>query len=175
MQLPLLLALLGQFNPHAPDPRLRRAIREQAVVWAGPKSRELVETGDEAALALLACSPSGARNLVQFHASGALGELPRPPDLLRVVSMTGDEALFFAIQHTEELRDKDMFDAYLFAPLDYALGLKKLDQGAAEVRAGKLAYFEARSPPWSMRTISFWGGIVAIAGLLVWRWRRNSV
>src|SRR3989442_46675 len=86
--------LFGQYNPYAPvrppnaDPRIRRAPREQAGAYAGPNPRELVETGgDEAVAAIFACSPSGARNLVQFYASGALAKLPRPPDLLRVIAV----------------------------------------------------------------------------------------
>jgi hypothetical protein len=174
----LLLVLLppgdaaGQFNPNSLSAYQRRQIREKAVAWAGPQSRAFVETGDDAALAVLSCSPLGARKLVAFHDSGLLGRLARPSDLLRIIALYGDNALLFAIQHAEELRDPNCFQAFMTAPLDYALGLKSLDQGVAEARTGNLGYF-ARSPPWEARTVVLFGGIAAIAGLMVWRWRRK--
>lgn len=86
----------------------------------------IVETGDEAALALLACTPSGAAKLVEFHSSGALGKMPRPPDLLRVIAMCGEDVLLFAIQYAKELEEPDAFSAFIQAPLDYALGAFRL-------------------------------------------------
>ncbi len=175
----LLLVLLapvdaaGQFNPNGLSAYQRRQIREKAVMWAGPESRAFVETGDEAAVALLACSPLGARKLVAFHESGLLGKVARPTDLLRIITLYGDNALLFAVQHAGELRDPDRFQAFMATPLDYSLGLKSLDQGVAEARTVNLSYF-ARSPPWDARTVVFFGGIAAIAGLVVWRRRRRG-
>ena len=45
----------------------------------------------------------------------------------------------FAIAHSRELGDVDQFNAMLEAPLDYALGLRPLVDGAAETRARRLA------------------------------------
>ena len=85
--------------------------------------------------------------------------------------MHGDDVVLFAVWHSSELADPDRFDAYLSAPLEYSLGLKSLEQGAAEVRVAKLTYY-ARSQ-WDARTIALWAGGAAIVGLLVWRWRRR--
>lgn len=159
----------GQGNPYQ-----RRALREQAVAYAGTQARAFVETGDEAALALLACSPSGAAKLVEFHSSGALDRTPRPADLLRCIAMCGDDVLLFAIQHAKELEEPDAFSAFIHAPLDYALGLKQLEQGAAEVKGAKLSYYAAaQNRQWSSKHIVLLAGIAAIAGLVIWRRRRN--
>ncbi len=176
----LLLVLLppadaaGQFYQNNQSAYQRRQIREKAVAWAGPESRAFVETGDDAALALLSCSPLGARKLVAFHDSGLLGRVARPADLLRIIILYGDNALLFSVQHAQELRDPDRFQAFMAAPLDYSLGLKSLDQGVAEARTVNLSYF-VRSPPWDSRTVVFFGGIAAIAGLVVWRRRRRGI
>lgn len=159
----------GQGNPYQ-----RRAIREQAVAWAGPQARAFVETGDEVALALLACTPSGAAKLVEFHDSGALDRTPRPPDLLRAIAMHGEDVLLFAMQHAKELEDADAFSAFIHSPPDYALGLKSLEQGAAEVRAAKLSYYAAaQNRQWNSKHIALLAGIAAIAVLVIWRRRRN--
>ena len=171
----LLLILLlptvihGQGNPYQ-----RRALREQAVAWAGPQARAFVESGDDAALALLACSPSGAAKLVQFHDSGALGKMPRPPDLLRCIAMHGEDVLLFAIQHAKELEEPDAFSAFINTPLDYSLGLKQLEQGAAEIKAAKLSYYAAsQNRQWNSKHLALFAGIAAIAGLVIWRRRRK--
>lgn len=168
----LLLPLLahGQGNPYQ-----RRAIREQAVAWAGPQARAFVETGDEPALALLAVSPSGAQKLVQFHDSGALGKLPQPPALLQCIAMYGEDVLLFAIQHAKELEEPEAFSAFISTPLEYALGLKQLEQGAAEIKAAKLAYYAAaQNRQWNSKHIALLAGIAVIAGLVVWRRRRKA-
>lgn len=160
----------GQGNPYQ-----RRALREQAVAYAGPQARAFVETGDEVALALLACTPSGAQKLVQFHASGALGKLPRPPDLLRAIAMYGDDVLLFTIQHAKELEEPSACDAFLLSPAECALGLKSLEQGAAEVKAAKLSYYAAaQGRQWNSKHIALLAGIAAIAGLVIWRRRRKA-
>src|SRR5579871_2546737 len=150
--------LFGQFNPHgsrfdpyAPglDPRVRRAWREKAVAAVGPKARDFVETqGDEAAAAILACSRPVAVKLVAFHASGTLDKLPWPRALLGVIAQPrhGDDVALFAMYHAGELTDSDSFTAYLSSPLEYALGLKPLATGAAEVRARRLR--PAATTPW---------------------------
>jgi hypothetical protein len=145
---------LGQYNPYAPvnaqqDPRVRRALRETAVAYAGENSRGFVEKyGDDAVAAISACSRGGAKKLVEFYASGDLGKLPRPADLLKVIALpgNGDDALLWAIQHARELTDVDNFDAFLLAPLEYAFALKQLEQGAAEARARRLAAQAATTP-----------------------------
>jgi hypothetical protein len=123
------------------DPRTRRANREKAVAMTGPIAREFVETyGDEAVAAIFACSKAVAVKLAEFHASGELGKLPRPLDLLRAIAnpRLSDDVANWAILHAGELHDTDSFDAYLASPLEYALGLKQLKAGAAEARAKRL-------------------------------------
>ena len=126
--------LFGQFNPYgnrsnpyAPgaDPRVRRAYREQAVAVVGPIARDFVEThGEEAVAAIFACSRPVAVKLAEFHASGELGKLPRPRDLLRVIAQPrhGDDVALWAIHHARELTDMDSFDAYLHQPAGLRAG-----------------------------------------------------
>lgn len=169
-----LLALLltspamGQYDAYA-----RRALRERAVAWTGVESRAFVETGDDAARALLSCSQHGAKRLVEFHKSGALDRLPQPALLLRCIAIHGDAVLLFAMQNQDKLADADCFTAYVSAPAEFALGLRDLDQGGAEVRARKLAYYAAANRPRDWKRIGLWGGGFAIAGLLLWRYRRK--
>lgn len=176
---------LGQFNPYAPpvqvnpDPRMRRALRERAVAYAGEGSREFVETqGDAAVAAIFACSQGGARKLVEFNNSGKLAKLPRPADLLRVIAQpgNGDDVGVYAIQHANELTDVDNFDAYLLNPLEYAYALRPLSEGAAEVRARRLSA-QAAWVPWQVtldgRAIAIGGGVLAVV-LFLW-WRRSRV
>jgi hypothetical protein len=122
--------------------RLRRANREKAVAKVGSESREFVETyGEDAVAAIFACSPQVGMKLVECHASGALAKLPSPCDLLRLIANPRhrDDVALWAVQHASELTDPDSFDAYLARPLEYALSLKPLKQGAAEVMATRIA------------------------------------
>lgn len=123
------------------DPRVRRANREKAVALTGPIARDFVETyGDEAVAAIFAVSKATAVKLAEFHASSELGKLPRPRDLLRIIANPRyrDDVALWAIQHGSELTDTDSFDAYLARPLEYAMGLRQLQTGAASVRANRL-------------------------------------
>jgi hypothetical protein len=182
--------LFGQFNPggsrfdpYAPglDPRVRRAWREKAVAAVGPKARNFVETqGDEAVAAILACSRPVAVKLVEFYSSGELGKLPWPRALLGVIAQPrhGDDVALWAINHAGELSDSDSFDAYVSSPLEYALGLKQLATGAAEVRARRLRPAARTRMPWASLSADERLGIAVVAGLviagfLIWR-RRNS-
>jgi hypothetical protein len=180
----------GQFNPYASKPpsdaRTRRSQRERAVATVGPVARELVETfGDEAVAALSACSPAGGRKLAEFHATGELAKLPKPRDLLRVIGQRGhgDDVANFAIDHARELADVDQLDAYLISPLEYALGLRPLATGAAEMRALRLnvqaaaAAPPAQQQPPPLQIDERWAGLLIIGGLgviglLVW-WKRQ--
>jgi len=175
-------------NPYAPgaesgvDPRVRRAYREKAVATVGPNARDFVETqGDEAVAAIFACSRPVAVKLAEFHASGEMGKLPRPRDLLRVIAQPrhGDDVALWAIHHAGELADTDSFDAYLLSPLDYALGLKQLEAGAAEARARRLNQAAmAMAPQLSAdEKLVLVGGIgfLVIVGLLLWRRRQARV
>jgi hypothetical protein len=170
----------NRFNPFAwgPDPRVRRAQREQAVAIVGPSGRDFVETqGDEAVAAVFACSRAVAMKLVQFHASGELGKLPRPGDLLRVIAQPRhrDDVALWAIRHTVELADTDSFDAYLASPLEYALGLKQIAAGAADARARRLN--QATMPvPLSLdekQAIIAGVGFLLLIGLFLWRRRHR--
>jgi hypothetical protein len=168
----------GRNDPYAahPDPRVRRAHRERAVAAVGPVARDLVEThGDEAVAALFACPKPVAVRLAEWHAASELGKLPRPRDLLRVIAMPqhGGDVALWAMQHAGELTDVDSFDAYLFNPLEYALGLKPLAAGAAEARARRLsqaaAATPAAAPPWTHQQLALaGGGLLLVVGLLVW-------
>lgn len=148
-----LLALLlvpalgfGQgFNPYAPapkpsDPRARRAAREHAVAQV-PEARAFVEAyGEDAVAVLFATTRPVGKKLAAFHGSGDLDKLPRPADLLRVIASpnAGDDVAVWAMDHAQELRDVDHFQAYLAEPMDYALALRSLAAGAAEFRSRRL-------------------------------------
>jgi hypothetical protein len=122
------------------DPRVRRANREKAVARLGPIARDFVETYDEAVAAIFACDKAVGVKLAEFHASGGLAKLPRPRDLLRALAdpRQSDDVALWAIAHATELADPDSFTAFLASPLEYALGLKQLQAGAATVRAKRL-------------------------------------
>jgi hypothetical protein len=186
--------VFGQSNPYGnassakgsgADPRVRRANREQAVAIVGPKSRDFVETyGDEAVAAIFACSRPVALKLVEFHSCGEMGKLPRPGDLLCVIAQPRhcDDVAVFAIRNVQKLCDVDCFDAYLLNPLDYALGLRALETGAAEVRARRLNQTAVISPPARPQLsadekLAVVGvvGFAVIAGILLWRRRQSSV
>jgi hypothetical protein len=176
--------LVAQFDPYSGsppinnDPRARRAMRERAVAYAGEASRDFIESlGDPAVAAIFACSQDGARKLVEFYNSGKLAKLPRPTDLLRVVAMPGhgNDVVVFAMQHEAELTDVDHFDAYLLSPLEYAYGLRKLSEGAAEARARRLS---GQAAPWQYtldgRSVAIGVGILGLLLLLWWRSRRGG-
>ena len=118
-------------------PAGHRARREKAVAKAGPISRDFVETeGDEAVAAIFACSKPVAGQLAEFYATGGLGRMPRPGDLLRAIALpgNGDDVARWAIRQASELEDTDSFEAYVQSPLEYTCGLKQLAAGAAEAR-----------------------------------------
>jgi LPXTG-motif cell wall-anchored protein len=185
--------VFGQFNPSGnksnqkaaagADPRLRRAAREQAVAAVGPVARDFVESlGDEAVAAIFACSKPVAVRLAEFYASGEMNRFPRPRDLLRTIAQprNGDEVALWALQHVSELMDRDFFDAYLLNPLEYALGLKELSAGAAEVRAWRLnqGVTPTVPAPAGPSANNGWLVIAGIFGVLVLVWfllrRRNQ-
>lgn len=199
----LLLVLLppaeamAQYDPYRPvnaqqDPRVRRALRERAVAFAGANSREFVEKyGDDAVAAICACTQAGAQKLVEFSRSGDLGKLPRPSDLLKLIAIpgNGDDVLLWAINHAKELGDVDNFDAFLLSPQEYAFALKQLDQGAAEMRARRLSLQAAATPapqpssqpspgisqiPLDNRTLAWVGGGLLVVVLIVWWKKRQS-
>jgi hypothetical protein len=182
--------LFGQVNPYgnaphpyqpAADPRARRANRERAVDAVGPITRDFVEThGDEAVAAIFACSKPVAEKLAEFFASGEMSKLPRPRSLLYVIAQPrhGDDVALWAMQHVGELADPDSFDAYLLSPLDYALDLKQLNAGAAEMRARRLHQAAMTKVPLSTdEKLALLGGIgfFVIVGILVWRRRQASM
>jgi hypothetical protein len=176
--------LFGQFkltNPFAqPDPRVRRAQREQAVAAVGQGARDFVEMmGDDAVTALFACSKPVAVKLTEFHASGELGALPRPRDLLRAIAQPrhGDDVARWAMLHAPELADPDNFDAYVMSPLNYALGLKQIAVGAAEVRARRLHHAAISMPlPVDEKLVIAGGvGLFLIVVLLLRRRRQPRI
>jgi hypothetical protein len=172
----------SRFDPYAPDldPRVRRAWREKAVA-AVPSARDFVETlGDEAVAAIFACSRPVAVKLVEFYSSGKMSKLPWPRSLLAVIAKPrhGDEVALWAIYHAGELSDPDSFTAYLSSPLEYALGLKQLATGAAEVRTRRL---NQRAPPTTpslsgdAKLAIVIGVAVVLAGFLLWRRKRSGI
>ncbi len=187
--------LPGQSNPgagrvglNAPydqwraDPRARRARREQAVAKAGLIARDFVETeGDEAVAAIFACSKPVAKQLAEFYATGGLGRLPRPGDLLCAIALpgNGDDVALWAIRHADLLEDTDCFKAYVESPLEYTCGLKQLAAGAAEARARRLNGL-AGGPPQATAApqITQQELILVSCGCLVlvalWIWRRRQ-
>jgi hypothetical protein len=175
---------IGQFNPYATqqnyDARWRRALIERAVMWSGGQARALVEAHpDSAPIALLGCSRHVARKLSEFHASGGLARLPNPSQLLNTIAQAGagDDVARWAMQHESELMDQDCFEAYCSDPLIFALNLKPLAEGGAEIRANRLSAQAAMQPAttWTTdrRTLAIIAA-VGILGFLIWRWRRNQ-
>jgi hypothetical protein len=173
----------AQSNPYGSDtdPRLRRAYREKAVGIVGTEARDFVESmGDEAVAAIFACSKPVAIKLAAFHMSGDMGKLPRPRDLLRVIAQRqhGDDVALWAMRHAGELTDTDSFDAYLNNPLDYALGLKKLEAGAAEARAGRLNHTAMKNSaltPDEKLSIVIGAGFLLVLLALLWRRRQSAM
>jgi len=163
-----------------PDPREQRAAREQAVATVGATGRDFVETyGEDAVAAISACSQPVALRLVEFHAAGVLGKLPRPRGLLRLIGepQHGDEVASWAMAHAGELMDLDYFDAYLIDPLPYALALQKLDGGAAEVcdrrRRWQDRETQAARASQDLRLYGLGGGVAAVFLLLGWWYRQR--
>ena len=118
--------------------------------------------------------------LVELYTSGEMSKLPRPRALLGVIGQqgNGDAVARFAINHAGELTDADRFDAFLAEPLEYALDLKQLAEGAAEMQARR-RYSAAR-------ITAFWAGLsdrekvgivalVVVVGVLVWRSRKSGI
>jgi len=168
--------LFGQWGG---DPRMRRAHRERAVAIVGPGARDFVEThGDQAVAAIFACSKPVAVKLAEFHACGELDRLIRPRDLLWVIAQpgNGNDVALWAIYHSNELFDRDAFDAYLLSPMEYAMGLKDIATGAAEARARRLNQAVASRPLTHDEKVGLAGlaGCLAIVGFLYWRRRRQS-
>jgi hypothetical protein len=184
--------LFGQYDPFdggpnhgggGADPRVRRANRERAVALVGPTARDFVETyGDEAVAAIFACSGPVALKLAQFHNSGELRKLPRPLGLLNVIAHPGhgDDMALWAIRHARELNDVDSFDAFLFNPLDYALGLRQLETGAAEARARRLSHAATKTRSWAALSadeklaVAGGVGLLVVGGILLWRRKQSA-
>jgi hypothetical protein len=164
------------------DARTRRALRERAVDAVGPEAREFVESCDEAAFALLTCSRPVAVKLAEFYAAGQLNKLPRPRDLLAVIANPrhGDAVALWAMQHAGELTDPDCCDAYLAYPLEYALGLRRLADDAARLRALRQqgnAWGAGRGgltlSAYDREMLVYCGVGLGIIGVLAW-WRRRQ-
>ncbi len=146
----------------------------------GSNARDFVETqGDEAVAAIFTCSKPVAEKLVEFHISGGLAKLPRPRELLRIIAQPrhGDDVAVWAIDHADELGDADSFYAYLSSPLDYALGLKQLAAGAAELQARRSHQTEvtATRPPGQGLTMLVGVGLLSFVGIVLWRHRQSSM
>ncbi len=150
-----------------------------AYIGESDNARSFIESCDEASEAALKCSAPVAAKLAAFHASGQLAKLSRPRELLSVIAENGrddaDAIALFAVQHGKELEDEAAFAAFIEAPLDFALGLKTLSQGAAEVKARR----DTAAPSGPSVGITDWRsfaivvGIVAVIALLLWKIRQR--
>jgi len=180
------------FDPYMPPPidaRTQRARREWAFAYAGgtPSARVAVEKfGESFVVAASAVSPSVAARLAEFAASpDGLSNLPRPNDLLHVIGspQMGDDVAIWVMQHAQDLRDADAFQAFLGRPLEICLGLESLSAAAAQYRANRLAA-AAAPPPTPPQTIydfrmpSDWRpfavGGAALLLVVWWLWRRRN-
>lgn len=171
------------FNPYTPqsDPRAMRARREQAVTHVGSDqiARKIVEEfGEDAVAALLACSPETAKRLAQWHNNGDLNrQVVKPRDLLRVIGQPGaaDEVAVFAMQNADKFGDVDVLDAYTSAPLFYTCGIKKLSDGASEMRARRVQVDAPRGMPTSMdvqtQLVVIGMGLVIL--VVIYRWWKS--
>ena len=186
---------LNPYNPYGPNPyfpsqpapyspppvqppptaREKRAERDKAAKYAGDdeNARSFIESCDEASEAAFGCSQPVATKLAAFHCSGALAKLPRPRDLLSAIGKQGmgDDVAVWVMQHGKDLEDADSFDAFMDAPLDYALGLKRLSDGAAEVKANRAAQFALPFGIKDWKPVAGIAGAVAIVCLGIWRIR----
>jgi hypothetical protein len=168
-----------------PDPRVRRAQREAAVVKAGPNAPAFVEAqGDESVAAIYACSNAVAVKLAEFHSSGEMAKLARPRDLLCIIAQPrhGDDVAVWAMQHARELQDTDSFDAFLVSPLEYALGLKQLTTGAAEAKTRRLNRNALAKRPTltslsadQKQVIFGIAGFLLLVGLAMWLRKRSLI
>ena len=171
------------------DPRVRRAAREKAIATLGPGARPFVEAyGENAIAAIGACSRHVALKLVAFYDSGQLNRLARPGKLLAVISdpRHRDDVALWAIEHAAELNDPDSLEAYLSDPLEYALGLKALEAGAARMRTMRLNRAVMAATPAPARDAPHWKALldddrvgvtacacaVIILAIVLWRNRR---
>ena len=121
------------------DPREQRLMRERAVAFVGPRSRLRGNLRRGCGGCHSCLFAADGAQLVEFYISGGLDTLPQPRLLLRVIAQPrhGNEVAAWAITNVKELSDTDRFNAYLADPLTYALALKKLDDGVAELRENR--------------------------------------
>lgn len=128
-----------------PSARARRATRERAVAFGGLAVRPLVESafGDEAARAVLSCSKDTSVRLAEFYTAGGMAKWSRPAELMIVLAEKGqaNDCVNWITQpqHARLLDDRDNFEAFLQAPMDYVLGLAPLETAGSELRAQRLA------------------------------------
>ena len=124
--------IMGQvpFLPEStPTPQQRRARRERVVARV-EGSRQLVEAFEDGAPALEKCSPSTAKKLAEFYASGGMARWPDPVAFLAMVSKTShpDDPVLWALNHSEKLVDPDNFATFIDAPDEIALELTPIER-----------------------------------------------
>ena len=161
------------FNPYQlskDDPRSQRARRETCVTFVGHVARKIVEEmGDDACYALANCSPGVGRRLSEFYNCGDFEkQILRPRDLLKVIAQrgAGDPVALYALENAAELGDIDYMNAYLASPLHYTCGIKKLADGAAEVRARRLQMEAANAPVASQAQLPIAQAPAALPGIV---------
>jgi hypothetical protein len=173
-------------NEPKKDARARKAEREACEARVGECCWPLIEAYEDAAVAALtACSPEVGQALCRFYADGNLSRLPEPRDFLVCVGKKGhgSEVAAWAMSHVDELTNNDAFVAYMIEPLEYALELKRISSGTADIRARRLAFekaiaFDPRAAP-ALDRLSEWGtgpiyvGIGCAILLVFWLSRRR--
>jgi hypothetical protein len=131
--------------PERVDPRELRNERDRIVAVTGESIRDFVETyGEDAVVAIANCSQDVARKLGDFP---GWKTFPCPGNLLKAIGQPnhGDDVAMWALTHADELSDRDYFDAFVSEPLSYALSLKKLSEGAANVQRFRAALETAKA------------------------------
>jgi hypothetical protein len=165
-----------------------RSTRDSAVAHCGSNAaaRNFVESeefGNEAAKALLNCSPEAGSQFAVFFDSGGLAKLARPKELLVLISeqSNADEIVKWIVEHQSELTDQDAADAFIAEPHTFLLSLRKLSTVAQERKAKRLENAGQPDAHWSLGsfTESYRQPIArcaVFAGLVLlvrWFWKRR--
>jgi hypothetical protein len=171
--------LVAQWDPGIPyhqqrrnpnDPHLRRELRERAVLMVGEDARQFVETHELAARAILACDVFVASCLTTCFNKSDLAKLPNLDGLLVAIAFSGDgnAVALFALEHLSDLADVDHFNAFMSSPVEYSLGLKDLEAGAAPAKADRLDREKWSTPLGDGRTVLIVASVV-VAGVMIIR------
>jgi len=116
-------------NPR--DPYVRFAVRNRIYAILGRAAVPLIDTyGDDGAWALNNCLPVPACCFLRAYNKGRLRPLaPRMQSILQCMAKPrhGTPVALFVINHVRDLQDADFFAAFMAEPLEYSLGLRKVE------------------------------------------------